>query len=139
MSLLTDFMQKEQELKKLQEQLESLRNDDRLKNELEFKDKLDALMGEYGKSTRDVITLLDPKASQAPAAAAPESKTGGVRRKRKLKVYKNPHTGEVIETRGGNHKQLKEWKEEHGAETVESWLERTQVKSSRRVVATTSS
>ena len=32
MSLLTDFMQKEQELKKLQEQLESLRNDDRLKN-----------------------------------------------------------------------------------------------------------
>ncbi|AOM01875.1 H-NS histone [Cobetia marina] len=127
MSLLTDFMQKEQELKKLQEQLESLRNDDRLKNELEFKDKLDSLMSEYGKSTRDVIGLLDPKASQTPAAAASaETKAGGVRRKRKLKVYKNPNTGEVIETRGGNHKQLKEWKEEHGAETVESWLERTE-------------
>ncbi|MGO2414281.1 MULTISPECIES: histone-like nucleoid-structuring protein, MvaT/MvaU family [Cobetia] len=127
MSLLTDFMQKEQELKKLQEQLETLRNDDRLKNELEFKDKLDALMSEYGKSTRDVISLLDPKAAQTPAAAAAgENKSGGVRRKRKLKIYNNPNTGEVIETRGGNHKQLKEWKEAHGAETVESWLERTE-------------
>jgi hypothetical protein len=39
-----------------------------------------------------------------------------------FKVYKNPHTGEVVETKGGNHNQLKEWKAEHGSETVESWL-----------------
>jgi hypothetical protein len=39
-----------------------------------------------------------------------------------LKVYKNPHTGEVVETKGGNHKTLKEWKAEHGSATVESWL-----------------
>jgi hypothetical protein len=37
-------------------------------------------------------------------------------------VYKNPHTGEVVETKGGNHKGLKEWKAEHGSATVESWL-----------------
>jgi hypothetical protein len=44
------------------------------------------------------------------------------RRERVVKVYKNPHTGETIETKGGNHRQLKEWKSEFGADTVESWL-----------------
>jgi hypothetical protein len=39
-----------------------------------------------------------------------------------LKVYKNPHTGEVVETTGGIHKALKEWKAEHGSATAESWL-----------------
>lgn len=35
---------------------------------------------------------------------------------------KNPHTGEVVETKGGNHKTRKEWKAEHGSVNVESWL-----------------
>jgi hypothetical protein len=39
-----------------------------------------------------------------------------------LKVYKNPHTGEVVETKGGNHKILKEWKIEHGSDIDERWL-----------------
>lgn len=38
-----------------------------------------------------------------------------------MKTYKNPHSGEVIETKGGNHKTLKEWKAEHGSDLVESW------------------
>jgi hypothetical protein len=66
-----------------------------------------------------VINLLDPKSGRrAPAA---ESKTG-TRKPRVLKVYKNPHTGEVVETKGGNHKTLKEWKADQGSATVESWL-----------------
>lgn len=35
-------------------------------------------------------------------APAVESKVGS-RRPRTLKVYENPHTGEVVETKGGNH------------------------------------
>ncbi|WP_425283473.1 hypothetical protein [Halomonas daqiaonensis] len=37
------------------------------------------------------------------------SKTSGNtgRAKRKLKIYKHPNTGEVVETRGGNQKTLK--------------------------------
>lgn len=46
------------------------------------------------------------------------------RRARALKVYKNPNNGEVVETKGGNHKVLKAWKEQYGSETVESWLQR---------------
>ncbi|MDP0886312.1 histone-like nucleoid-structuring protein, MvaT/MvaU family [Klebsiella pneumoniae] len=45
------------------------------------------------------------------------------RKPRALKVYKNPHSGEVVETKGGNHGVLKAWKQEYGAETVESWLQ----------------
>jgi hypothetical protein len=41
---------------------------------------------------------------------------------RSVKVYKNPHSGEVVETKGGNHKVLKEWKAEYASEQVESWL-----------------
>jgi hypothetical protein len=116
-------MQKEQQLKKLQDELDRLENDDRLKAELDFKTKLESLMKEFDKSANDVIELLNPKSSAAPKAAAPGD---GVRRKRKLKIYKNPQTGEVVETRGGNQKTLKAWKDEFGSETVESWLVRTE-------------
>ncbi len=123
-SLLNDYMQMEQQLQQLQERLGQLQNDDRLKSELEFKGKLEELMKEFDKSASDVIAILDPKAAASPAKAAAPA-TGG-RRKRKLKIYKNPNTGEVVETRGGNQKTLKAWKEEHGNDTVESWLVRVE-------------
>lgn len=121
-SILNDYVQLEQQLKQVQAQLDKLQNDDRLKAELEFKSKLEALMSKFEKSPADVIALLDPKPTSA--KAAPVS-TGG-RRKRKLKIYKNPNSGEVVETRGGNHKTLKAWKEEFGGDTVESWLVRVE-------------
>lgn len=120
MSLLSEYTKKEQLLKQLSEELKALENDQRLKNELEFKTKLEALMTEYDKKAKDVIDLLSPN----DALPAAQTSTANGRRKRKLKIYKNPNTGEVIETRGGNHKALKAWKDEHGAETVESWVVR---------------
>ncbi|MBR9881255.1 MAG: DNA binding protein [Gammaproteobacteria bacterium] len=119
MSILNTYMQKEQQLKQLQEELDRLKNDDRLKTELDFKNHLEDLMREFDKSAADVIKLLDPT-----QAAGTSTKSTG-RAKRKLKIYKNPNTGEVVETRGGNQKTLKAWKEEYGAETVEEWLTKT--------------
>jgi hypothetical protein len=55
---------------------------------------------------------------RAPALAKPK----GTRKPRQIKIYKNPHSGEVVETKGGNHKVLKEWKAEYGSDEVESWL-----------------
>ncbi|MGH8384289.1 MAG: DNA binding protein [Pseudomonas sp.] len=46
----------------------------------------------------------------------------GTRKPRQVKVCKNPHSGEMVETKGGNHTTLKEWKAAHGFATVESWL-----------------
>lgn len=122
MSILTTYVQKEQQLKQLQEDLDRLKNDDRLKAELQFKDKLEALMREFDKSASEVIKLLDPQEGVAKAS----SNTSTGRAKRKLKIYKNPNTGEVVETRGGNQKTLKAWKDEYGSDIVEGWLVRTE-------------
>ncbi|MFO8045238.1 MAG: histone-like nucleoid-structuring protein, MvaT/MvaU family [Halomonas sp.] len=124
MSLINEYMQMEQQLKELQSNMEKLQNDKRLQSELEFKDRLESLMKEFDKSAADVMALLDPK----PAGAGPKaaSAPAGARRKRKLKIYKNPNTGEVVETRGGNHKTLKAWKDEYSSDTVESWLVRVE-------------
>ncbi|WP_447746274.1 histone-like nucleoid-structuring protein MvaT [Pseudomonas nicosulfuronedens] len=119
MSLINEYRATEEAIKELQERLKSLEQDDKLKKELEFEEKLRALMASYGKSLRDVIALLDPdaKLSKSPRTA----KTTVIKRARKVKQYKNPHNGEVIETKGGNHKTLKEWKAKWGAEAVEGW------------------
>lgn len=121
-TLIQQYAQLEQQMKDIQSKMDKLQGDDRLKQELEFKDKLTELMREFGKSAAEVIALLDPEGRMT-GNAAPATTT---RRKRKLKIFKNPNTGEVVETRGGNHKTLKAWKEEHGDETVESWLVRVE-------------
>ena len=120
MSKLAEFRQLEKHLAEQMAQLEALKGDAGLAEEIKFEEKLRNLLGQYGKSLRDVIAILDPASlNRKGAALAPIKAT---RRERVVKVYKNPHTGETIETKVGNHKQLKEWKSEFGAETVESWL-----------------
>ncbi len=120
MSLINEYRATEEAIKELQARLANLSQDDKLKKELEFEGKLRALMGEYSKSLRDVIALLDPesKLSKAPRGT---NKPATTKRARKVKQYKNPHNGEVIETKGGNHKTLKEWKAKWGGDVVESW------------------
>lgn len=121
MSRLAEYRALEQQLAQQLAELESLKNDDGLQKEIEFETKLRALLGEYGYSLRNIISLLDPQAShRAPARAEKIEKS--TRRPRSIKVYKNPATGEVIETKGGNHRKLKEWKTEYGSDTVNSWL-----------------
>ena len=120
MSKLAEFRQLEKHLAEQLAALEVLKGDEGLAQEIEFEQKLRNLLGEYGKSLREVILILDPAASSRKGSAPAPIKA--TRRERLVKVYKNPHTGETIETKGGNHKQLKEWKSEFGADTVESWL-----------------
>ena len=119
MSLINEYRATEEAIKELQERLKNLSQDDKLKKELEFEGKLRTLMGEYQKSLRDIIALLDPEAklSKTPRTA----KATVSKRARKVKQYKNPNSGEVIETKGGNHKTLKEWKAKWGAAVVEGW------------------
>lgn len=120
MSKLAEFRQLEKHLAEQLQALEALKGDAGLKKEIEFETKLRALLAEYGYSLPNVINLLDPQAGRRRAPTV-ESKVGS-RKPRQVKVYKNPHTGEVVETKGGNHKTLKEWKAQYGSATVESWL-----------------
>ncbi|WP_448679956.1 histone-like nucleoid-structuring protein, MvaT/MvaU family [Pseudomonas nicosulfuronedens] len=117
MSKLAEFREAERKLQEQLALLEKLKSDGGLKKELEFKDQLQALMDQYGMNLRNVIDILDPQTTTEPAA------TQTPRRTRQLKVYKNPHNGETIETKGGNHKTLKAWKQQYGGDTVESWLQ----------------
>ncbi|UCL89035.1 histone-like nucleoid-structuring protein, MvaT/MvaU family [Pseudomonas sp. HS-18] len=117
MSKLAEFREAERKLQEQLALLEKLKSDGGLKKELEFKDQLQALMDQYGMNLRNVIEILDPQTSTEPAAAQP------ARRTRQLKIYKNPHNGETIETKGANHKTLKAWKQQYGGDTVESWLQ----------------
>ena len=118
MSMLQQYRQIEDTIRELSEKLKSLSNDDKLKKEIEFEKKLAALMEQYGKSVKDVIAIIDPDNK---ISAPVRTTSAPAKRARRVKQYKNPHTGEVIKTKGGNHKELKAWKEKYGADTVESW------------------
>ncbi|KQQ55648.1 transcriptional regulator [Pseudomonas sp. Leaf127] len=121
MSKLAEFRQLERHLAEQLAALEAMKGDKGLEQEIEFETKLRALLGDYNKSLKDIISVLDPRLAAKPGRPAPAPEKAP-RKPRSVKVYKNPHTGEVVETKGGNHKTLKEWKSEHGSDTVESWL-----------------
>ncbi|MFV8570556.1 histone-like nucleoid-structuring protein, MvaT/MvaU family [Marinobacter sp. SBS5] len=119
MAKINDYYQKKQLMEKLAAELEQLENDQALKRELEFENKVRELMTEYDKSPKHVLQIL---AAIDPSIAGTKAETAtGTRAKRPMKTYKNPHTGEVVKTRGGNHKTLNEWREKYGKEAVQSW------------------
>lgn len=120
MSKLAEFKALEAQLAEQMKQLDALKNDGELKKEIEFEEKLRTLLAEYNFSLREVKLILDPESARA---TAPKTAAKSQRRERQVKVYVNPNNGERVETKGGNHKILKAWKEEFGSETVESWLE----------------
>lgn len=117
MSRLAEYRALEKKLAAQLADLESMKNDEGLKREVEFERKLRDLLGEYSFSLKSVIAILDPFISME---TEPKK---GTRRTRTLKSYKHPDTGEIVETKGGNHKTLKAWKKEHGSEMVETWAE----------------
>ncbi|TDX23701.1 hypothetical protein DFO67_12418 [Modicisalibacter xianhensis] len=121
--LLSQYANLTAQKEQIEQELARIANNPEFNREKEFMDKLNALMAEFDKDAPAVLELLNPTKK---ASSAPSSEQTGTRRKRKLKIYENPHTGERVETRGGNQKTLKTWKEEHGEETVESWLVDTQ-------------
>ncbi|QAX83241.1 transcriptional regulator [Pseudomonas sp. DTU12.3] len=119
MSKLAEYRQLEKHLAEQLQALEALKGNDGLKKEIEFETKLRKLLDQYGFSLKHIINLLEPHHTANRQAVASPKKT---RKQRETKVYKNPTTGEVIETKGGNHRALKQWKAEFGADVVEGWL-----------------
>lgn len=118
MSRLAEFRALEAQIAEEMARLESMKADEKLKAEMDFERKLTALMSQYDKSLRDVIMILDPYVARETVKA---NDGKGNRKARAVKIYEHPDTKERIETKGGNHKTLKAWKEEHGSEMVESW------------------
>lgn len=116
-SKLNEFRRIERQIAELLEAQEQLQRDTQFQADKEFAEKLDALVSEYGYTTRDVISIIAPELLAGPSSAPAK----GTRRARVAKTYTNPHTGETVVTRGGNHRQLREWREKYGSVEVASW------------------
>ena len=125
MAKISEYYEKKKLANRLTEELRQLEEDEDLKNEVEFKEQLNELMEKYGKTAKDtvnVLSIIDPKVGKMLDGGGDKS-AGNTGRKRPLQVYRNPHTGEVVKTRGGNQKTLKAWRDQYGPETVRSWRE----------------
>lgn len=124
MGKISTYYEKQKAVQQLQEELQKMESDKELKKELDFKDELGKLMDKYGKSGKDmleVLAALDPSVKSKVEQGNGSANDG--RKKRPLKTYRNPHTGEVVQTRGGNHKTLNAWRQQYGKEEVARWQE----------------
>ncbi|MBE0505383.1 MAG: DNA binding protein [Marinospirillum sp.] len=117
MSILASYREKEELMRKLQDELRKMEENQQLKKELDFKGEVEALLDKYERSVADLAEIFDLNQTVVAKASG-----RGNRRSRKLKVYVNPHSGERVETRGGNQTRLKEWKKQYGSDTVEGWV-----------------
>lgn len=129
MAKITSYYEKKRLIDQLSEELNKLEEDQALKSELAFKDDVKSLMDEHGRTPADVIEIMlaidpDSAANVPEKQVAPNGKRAPASRTpktRKMLIFKNPNTGEVVETRGANHKTLNDWRLQYGRETVKEW------------------
>lgn len=119
MSRLAEYRQLEERIAQQTADLDARRGDPGLEREIEFETKLQGLLAQYGKSLKDIISIIEPGRRRAAVSSKPEKRT---RRARQVKVYRNPLTGEIVESKGGNNKLLGAWKAQFGHDEVESWV-----------------
>ena len=113
----------EKQLAQLEKELKTIENSAAFKKEKAVKRALASLMKKHGCSRLDLSTVLQGDASEPVKRGRKPAAT--TRKLRKLKVFKNPETGEIVETRGGNHKVLKAWKAQYDLTSIDDWLVET--------------
>lgn len=116
MSIIGEYRATEQAIKELEDRLVKLGESERLQRELELVKKFNALVEDSGFSLREALRIVHPDPPKEPDVASRRT-----RKPRKIMTYKNPISGEVVETKGGNNKVLQAWKKQYGAEKVNSW------------------
>ena len=113
----------EKQMAQLEKKLKSIESSAAFKKENDIQRALASLMKKHNCSKNDLIALLQNDES-APVKRD-KKPAGTVRKPRKLKIFKNPETGETVETRGGNHTVLKLWKSQYKLEDIDDWLVET--------------
>ena len=79
-SLISEYRATQEAIEELQQRLQALSQDQKLQQELEFEQKLRALMAEYGKSLPAIIAILDPQAAKNSRASQPAKASSSRRR-----------------------------------------------------------
>lgn len=113
MTVINQYKQKQKLIQQLQQELQALENNHKLKEALQFRAAIDNVLQEHGKTVAELMEIFAPD--------QPEQGTAGKRRKRTPATYRNPITGEEIVVRGGRQKDYQAWIAEHGKETVQGW------------------
>lgn len=119
MILFQQYVEAKKAQKEAEELVAKLESNSELMRALEFKDRLMSLMNEYGQTSTDVANILGIGAPRMSGIVYHTK----AKVTREVKVYINPNSGERVETKGGNHKILNEWKRQFGKECVESWVQ----------------
>lgn len=117
-TMIQKYRDAEAQIAALQKQLAQMEPE--VKNIKDLQVELQSMADAAGINHKDAALLLWPKFAEKQEGSSAAEKTP--RRARAIKVYDNPHTGELVETKGGNHKTLKAWKQQYGGDVVESWL-----------------
>ena len=110
----------ERQLAQIENELKSIERSAALKKENAINRALNNLMKKHCCSKNDLISFLQGD-STTPAKRTRKVLTK-TRKPRKIKIFRNPNTGETVETRGNNHKVLKAWKAEYGLTNIDEWL-----------------
>lgn len=99
------------------------------KNDIEPQELIDVITALYddllpSEVVQDVSGSPDESQAHKDSSAKADAQqpvSGGAVTPRRIKRYTNPNTGEVVETRGSNHRILNAWRQSHGHEAVDSW------------------
>tara|TARA_B100001093_G_C26832033_1_gene1016584 strand:- start:1816 stop:2205 length:390 start_codon:yes stop_codon:yes gene_type:complete len=124
---MMDLAQRKAKLEKqkalLEKQLKNIENSAAYRKELELEKALDKFVKVHRTNKKVLVNLLLKRDDSARKLRSKSASSPKKRRKpRKLKIYKNPNTGDVVETRGGNHKILKAWKSDYALRDIAEWL-----------------
>lgn len=120
MSLINEYKNTEAAIKELEARLAAMKTD--VAPILEIVELVKSECADKKIPLRDIALALCPELGSRNSKTVDSGKP--TRKERTVKVYKNPHNGEVVETKGGNHKTLKEWKLKWGGDVVEGWVQK---------------
>ena len=110
----------EKQLAQIEKELKSIERSAAFKRENAISKALSNLMKKHGCSSDDLISILQSNSTASGKRAVSSSRKA--RKPRILKIFKNPNTGETVETRGGNHRVLKAWKSDYKLASIDEWL-----------------
>lgn len=123
MSLVNTYRGLEEQLANMKARLEQLKSSPDLRRDVEFEEKMRALMVEYEKSPGDVMAILSPEGARSRSGARAAG-SSGPRAQAKKRIFKNPYTGEVVELVKTNNLTYRGWVDKYGANEVAEWEEK---------------
>lgn len=120
---LADFRKLQNALEQQQKIFNEMQGDPQIQDAIKFTKDLHAFLKKHDKSIADAILALNPLASALQVDSFLCAGTATTTRYYKpLKRYVNPHSGEVVESKGGSNKTLMKWKRQWGRSVVATWV-----------------